>query len=320
MPTPRIFISSTCYDLKYIRENLKFFIHNLGYEPILSEEGLVFYDPVLHTQDACLAEVSACQMFVLIIGGRYGSRYKNTDKSITNVEYREAVRTKIPIFALVERGVYDQYRVYISNKGNPAVDPRKISYPAVDSTKIFDFIDEVQGQAMNNALVPFSGFEEIQSYLKQQWAGMMYTFLTSEGEAKRVGDILSTLSTATEKIEFFTRQVVDSVADPTTKITVEFYDFLLEHEVIRDLYAWELRPVPKEILRYETFDDFCKGEIQIPDNPDYGDFTLTHGGPPYELGSKRLKKKRSEYKKIREVLLKHLDEKKIPVDKFLKEV
>ncbi len=30
MPTPRVFVSSTCYDLKYIRENLKFFIRNLG--------------------------------------------------------------------------------------------------------------------------------------------------------------------------------------------------------------------------------------------------------------------------------------------------
>lgn len=26
MATPRIFVSSTCYDLKYIRENLKFFV------------------------------------------------------------------------------------------------------------------------------------------------------------------------------------------------------------------------------------------------------------------------------------------------------
>jgi hypothetical protein len=42
MATPRVFISSTCYDLKYIRENLKFFIQNAGYEPVLSEEGNVF--------------------------------------------------------------------------------------------------------------------------------------------------------------------------------------------------------------------------------------------------------------------------------------
>ena len=60
MPVPRVFVSSTCYDLKYIRENLKSFIRSLGYDPILSEEGSVFYDPSLHAQDACLAEVPAC--------------------------------------------------------------------------------------------------------------------------------------------------------------------------------------------------------------------------------------------------------------------
>ena len=45
MAIPRVFISSTCYDLKYIRENLRFFIKTIGYDPILSEEGGIFYDP-----------------------------------------------------------------------------------------------------------------------------------------------------------------------------------------------------------------------------------------------------------------------------------
>ncbi len=47
MPAPRVFISSTLYDLKYIRENLKFFVRSFGYEPVLSEEGAIFYDPKL---------------------------------------------------------------------------------------------------------------------------------------------------------------------------------------------------------------------------------------------------------------------------------
>jgi hypothetical protein len=316
MPSPRVFISSTCYDLKYIRENLKFFIRNLGYEPILSEEGAVFYDPNLNTQDACLAEVPACQMFVLIIGGRYGSRYKKSDKSITNAEFQEAVKTKIPLFALVDRSVYDQYRVYLSNKDNPLVDHKKISYPAVDSTKIFDFVEEVQSQAINNALVPFSDFEEMQSYLKQQWAGMLYRFLTSESEAKRVGDILSTLSGATEKIEFLTRQIVDSVGNPTTKIIVEFYDFLLGNEVIRDLATWNLHPSPKGILQHETLDDFCGQKIEITTS---SDDSLIYGGPPYRLSQMRYNRNSKKYKEIRGEMIKRLEQKKISLEKFLKE-
>ena len=52
MPAPRVFVSSTCYDLRYIRENLKFFIRTLGFEPVLSEEGAVFYDPSMPVEDA----------------------------------------------------------------------------------------------------------------------------------------------------------------------------------------------------------------------------------------------------------------------------
>jgi hypothetical protein len=66
---PRVFISSTCYDLRYIRENLKYFVRTLGYDPVLSEEGSIFYDPKTHVQDALLLEIPNCQLFVLIIGG-----------------------------------------------------------------------------------------------------------------------------------------------------------------------------------------------------------------------------------------------------------
>jgi len=138
----------------------------------------------------------------------------------------EAVKAKIPIFALVEQGVYEQFHVYSYNRSNQSIDPEKISYPSVDSHKIFDFITEVQGQVANNALFPFSDFEQVQDYLKLQWSGMMYRFLTSESESRRVADLFSTISVAISKIEFLTRQVVNSVADPMTKLNVEFYDYL----------------------------------------------------------------------------------------------
>lgn len=317
MPAPRIFVSSTCYDLKYIRENLKFFIRGLGYEPVLSEEGAIYYDPMLHVQDACLVEVPACQMFVLIVGGRYGGQYKDSDKSITNAEYLEAARSRIPIFALVERSVYEQFRLFLSNKSNKEIDARKIAYPNADSTKIFDFIETVQGQAINNALVPFSDFEEIQAYLKQQWAGMLFRFLTTEGEAKRVGEMLGTLSAATENIEFLTRQVVRAVGDPIGKATVEFYDYLMGFEVVRDLATWRLSPSPRGILTHETIELFCGNQIQVEIDPDYNDHALTYGGPPYKLGASRYKANQKQYKEIRKELLKRLNDKGISLEAFL---
>ncbi len=235
MPAPRVFISSTCYDLKYIRENLKFFIKNLGYDPVLSEEGSIFYDPKLHVQDACLAEVPSCQLFVLIIGGRYGSKFKDDDKSITNKEFLEAVNAKIPVFALIEQGVYDQYFVYQSNLGNKLIDAKKINYPSVDSTKIFEFISEVQSQSINNALIPFSDFESIQSYLKQQWASMFQRFLATSNEEDRVTDILHEITKANVNIEFLSRQLVQSVGDSVTQIRVKAYDYLINQGLARNL-------------------------------------------------------------------------------------
>ena len=320
MPSPRVFVSSTCYDLKYIRENLKFFIRGLGYEPILSEEGAVFFDPNLHVEDACLAEIPSCQIFVLIIGGRYGSEFQDTDRSITNVEFREAVKSKIPIFALVEREVYDQYRVYQSNKVNQKIDENQISYPAVDSTEIFAFIEEVKGQVSNNAIVPFSDFEEFQKYLKQQWASMVYKFLTSESEAKRVGDVLSTLSTATERIEFISKQIVETVAEPMTKLNIEFYDIILEYESIRDIAYWNLRPSPKLILENKTLDELCDNKIIVDEYDEPGSSSITGGGPPYRISEARLEFNREQYLQVRERLIKKLKEEGKRLKEFLSQV
>jgi hypothetical protein len=303
--------------LKYIRENLKFFIRSLGYEPILSEEGNVFYDPNLHVQDACLAEVPSCQILLLIIGGHFGGRYKDTDESITNAEYLEAVKAKIPIFALVEQPVYEQFQVYTYNKMNKAIDPAKISYPSVDSQKIFDFIGSIQGQVVNNALFPFSDFEDIQSYLKQQWAGMMYRFLTTESESRRVSDLLSSISNATTKIEFLTRQVVNSVGDPIAKLNVDFYDYLLSQQVAHDLTFWGLKPSPKEILKHNTFDEFCKGQIQIANEEEEGGDSITGWGPPYRLSQFRYDSDNRRYSEVRNYLVQKLDEAKITIPDFI---
>ena len=165
MATPRVFVSSTCYDLKYIRENLKYFIRNIGYEPVLSEEGSVFYDPTKHTHESCLVEVPNCQLFVLVIGGRFGGEFNGEITSITNKEYREAINKKIPVFALVDANVYSDHYIYTKNRKNHKIDYSKITYPSIDNhaIEIFNFIDEVRKQSINNALIPFRDFNDIEN-------------------------------------------------------------------------------------------------------------------------------------------------------------
>jgi len=262
MAIPRVFVSSTWYDLKYIRENLRYFIKTLGYEPVLSEEGGVFYDPTVHTHDACLTKIPTCQLFLLIIGGRFGGRFHGGKDSITNQEYREAIKHKIPAFALVEIAVYNEHHVYIKNKDNPNVDLAKFTFPAVDSTAIFDFIEEVRSSATNNALVPFRDFGDIESYLRQQWAGMMFEFLNTRNQQKRVADTLTTLAEMNSRIEMLSKQILRSVGTDDAKLDAALYEEMLASESIRDLAYWKRRPTPMHVLTNKNFEE-CANSLGV---------------------------------------------------------
>lgn len=319
MATPRVFVSSTCYDLKYIRENLKFFIKTIGYEPILSEDGDVFYNPRSHTHDSCIMEVSTCQIFVLIIGGRFGGTFRKGEKSITNMEYLEAVKMGIPIFALVENNVYAEHNVYNENiKRNRKIDAQKIRYPSVDNVKIFGFIDEVRRNVINNAIFPFSDFSDIENYLKKQWAGMMHFYITSETEAKRVNQLFDSISEATQKIEFFTRQVANNVGDKITKLKIELYDLMFGYEVVSDLRIFGIHPSPKSILEHESLDSLCEHNIKIEcDEDDPNSNSITHGGPPYRLSPMKYSSSSKDYLRLRENFIKKLETNDIDLDEFL---
>ena len=68
MAKPRVFVSSTFYDLKHIRSSLDIFIESLGFEPILSEKGDIAYSPDHPLDESCYREVQTADIFVLIIG------------------------------------------------------------------------------------------------------------------------------------------------------------------------------------------------------------------------------------------------------------
>lgn len=289
MAMPRVFVSSTCYDLKYIRENLKYFIRRLGYEPVLSEEGSVFFDPTLHTQDACLAEVPNCQMFVLIIGGRHGSSFKSAGHSITNAEYKKATELRIPVFALVEQAVHNDSFVYAQNKDNKGIDASRIRYPSVDSIQIFNFIDEVKTQAVNNAIVPFRDFSDIESYLLQQWAAMMSAFLNRQNEQARVADTLSVMREMNERIEMLSRQILRSVGTDEAKVTAELYDLMLTFEVVRDFSWMHARLTPQLILQHSELPQLLKTlgmTIKIEETKEYSMTGGTMSRPRYDRNVK----------------------------------
>ena len=156
MPRPRIFVSSTYYDLKHIRASLDLFIDSLGYDPVLSEKGDIAYTHDRPLDESCYREAENSDIFVLIVGGRYGSeasgstasikgQFYDRYESITRKEFESAITKDIPVYILIEKGVYSEYRTFLKNK-----DRQDINYAHVDSVNIFRFIDEILSLPRNN--------------------------------------------------------------------------------------------------------------------------------------------------------------------------
>lgn len=313
MAIPRVFVSSTCYDLKYIRETLKYFINRLGYEAVLSEDGRVFFNPSQHTHDACIAEVPNCQIFVLIIGGRFGAQFKGEAHSVTNEEYREAVRLKIPIFALVEQGVYNESQLYFHNRENNSIDARSIIYPSVDNISIFEFINEVRSEPNNNAIVPFNNYKDIESYLLNQWAGMMYSYLIRDNENTRVAGALGAIKKINEKIEILSRQTLRSIGTQEAKITAELYDTIITIAGSDFLKIGSLNITPKLILENPDIESYISAlgfEYDFDDSD-----TLLYSGE--SVGCLPYKLYRNRYAKIREELINILKKHNISIKEYI---
>src|SRR3954453_15186002 len=109
MAKPRIFVSSTYYNLRHVRASLETFIQSLGYEPILSEKGDIAYSPDIPLDESCYREAGSADMLILIVGGRYGTERSETRTelpldffegydSITKMEYESAISNNIPVW------------------------------------------------------------------------------------------------------------------------------------------------------------------------------------------------------------------------------
>lgn len=160
---PTVFVSSTCYDLGQIREDLKEFLEiNYGFETLLSEFNSFPIDPCKGTFENCLENVDKrADVFILIIGDRYGY-ITDSGKSITNLEYLHAKAKGVPIFIFVKKSIYNNLSLW---RDNQDCDFSKI----VDNPKLFEFVSEIydsDGVWVYN----FERFQDIKITLKNQFA------------------------------------------------------------------------------------------------------------------------------------------------------
>ncbi len=159
---PAVFVSSTCYDLKQIRQNIRDFIEDeLGYEAVLSEYDSFPIDPDMDTVNNCLRVVEErANIMVLIVGGRYGYVTDHGEKSITNLEYLRAKIKGIPIFIFIEQSILNILPIW---KKNNTADFSEM----VDSPKIFEFVDTLRNKD-GNWVHEFNNGKDIISCLRKQ--------------------------------------------------------------------------------------------------------------------------------------------------------
>ena len=223
MAKPRVFISSTYYDLKHIRNNIESFIESLGYEAVLFESGDI---PFLHDtplDESCYGEIHNSHMLVLVIGGRYGSPTSGSKKlsakdkekayevynSVTKKEYETARERDIPIFIFVEKNVFAEYYTYKDNRDN-----KTINYHHVDSVNIYRLLDDILAQRRNNYVKDFECIDDITNWLRDQWAGLFADYLSrkkAETTLKDLATQISSLGEVSNVLKSYTESIMRKV-------------------------------------------------------------------------------------------------------------
>ena len=213
---PRIFISSTFYDLKYVREDLANFVRSYGYEPILFEDGDIGYTPGENLDTSCYESMRNSDMVILIIGGEYGSVASGEKKdgfkeymSVTRNEFRTAVESGIPIFVMIDKKVMAEYGVYDANYDDIEKENRMMTFPTTKNINVFRFIKEIKGIVT----LPIQEFEQsadIKGFISKQWADMFKNYLNSlrtERENRKIENSVNEMKALIKKMDI----MLDSV-------------------------------------------------------------------------------------------------------------
>lgn len=210
MAKPRIFLSSTFYDLKYIRTELDQFIENLGYEPVRNEEGDIPYGKEEALEEYCYKEIQNIDVLVSIIGGRFGSESKRGDKSISNLELKIALEESKQVYIFIEKNVLAEYETYLLNK------EKDISFKHVDDIRIYKFIEEIKSLPANNNIKGFETSADIIHYLQDQFAGLFQRFLQNQSRLKEVSlvsKLENTSKTLNQLVNFLSDQNKENVEE-----------------------------------------------------------------------------------------------------------
>ena len=194
MANPRIFISSTFYDLRHVRADIERFIKEMGYEPILNERAQIPYGKDFALEEYCYKEIDRCDILVSIIGGRFGSDSDHKPYSIAQMELKHALEVRKQVYIFVDRNVLSEYSTYLANKDN-----EKIRFRNVDDVSVYRFLEEIHSLPHNNPIAHFETSQDIISYLRTQWAGIFQRLLQEDAQKEEI-NVVKEIRTAAETL------------------------------------------------------------------------------------------------------------------------
>lgn len=205
MARPRVFISSTYYDLRHVREDLERMVRELGYEPIRHETGRVPYSKDEKLETAAYREVELSDIIVSIVGGRFGT--ESTDHpglSVSQAELRRALDRGIQVYVFVEKSTLSEYATYQLNKSTDGV-----KYRFADDVRVFEFIEQLYALPQNNPIQGFETSTDITEFLRAQWAGLFQRFLQDQQrlrEMKVLEEMNATAKTLRGLVTYLTEE------------------------------------------------------------------------------------------------------------------
>jgi len=133
-------------------------------------------------------------------------------------------------------------------------DKSKFKFAHVDSIDVFEFIDELQVYPIQT----FERFQEIDGYLKNQWAGMFYLYLTDLQNKKKASDILDVVSEIKNTNDMM-KQMVNELGKNLLN-NGDDYEKIIQHQnqTLLSFYAEQLA----EKVDFDTRQDIDNEELK----------------------------------------------------------
>lgn len=214
MAKPRVFISSTFYDLRQVRADIDLFLKDIGYDSVRNEEGNIPYGKEERLEEYCYKEIQNCDILVSIIGGRFGSESMGDNSeevdnriSISQKELRTAIRENKQVYIFIDKNVRAEYETYLLNKLVTG-----ISYRYVDDERIYKFIEDVFSLPNNNNIKEFEISADIVGYLREQFAGLFQHFISRQDREKEL-NLIEKLQGQTETLDRLVKYLSDQNKD-----------------------------------------------------------------------------------------------------------